>query len=269
MAKPRITLALGGGAGLGWTHIGVLRALDKAGVEIAAISGTSIGAVAAAAYATGQLDNFEELARGTNFRTMLKFMDPSFGRGGIIGARTIEKELRQYFGNSCFEDLPIPISTVSADLSTGDAVIADRGSIIPAIRASISLPGIFKPVNIDGRLLADGGAVMPVPVIAARKLISGIPCVGINLQGDYITRANMMGFGENRSKDPASMTVVKTYVSLSLRNLSKALLLLDPPEILVTPQIGAYDMQNFTCADDLIKIGQGAIEAKLPQILSL
>lgn len=265
----KITLALGGGAGLGWTHIGVLRALDDAGIEIAAISGTSIGAVAAAAYATGQLDNFEQLARGTNFRTMLRFMDPSFSRGGIIGARTIEKELRQYFGDQCFEDLGMPISTVSADMATGEAVISVSGPIITAIRASISLPGIFKPVNIDGRMLADGGAVMPVPVIAARKLAPDLPCVAVNLQGDYANRANMMGMGDDRAKDPASMTMVTTYVSLLLRNLSKASLLENPPEILVTPQIGAYGMQDFTCADELIQIGRDSLDQKIDDIAKL
>ncbi len=265
----KITLALGGGAGLGWTHIGVLRALDDAGIEIAAISGTSIGAVAAAAYATGNLDNFEDLARGTNFRTMLRFMDPSFGRGGIIGARTIEKELFSYFGDTCFEDLPMPISTVAADLATGEAVISTTGSIIPAIRASISLPGIFKPVNIDGRLLADGGAVMPVPILAARELAPDCPCVGVNLQGDYINRAKTIGVDYERAKDPNSMTVVKAYVSLSLRNLSKSLLKQDPPDVLITPQIGNYDMQNFTYADELIHIGRKSVEEKLSNIAEL
>lgn len=265
----KITLALGGGAGLGWTHIGVLRALDDAGIEIAAISGTSIGAVAAAAYATNNLDNFEDLARGTNFRTMLRFMDPSFRRGGIIGARTIEKELYSYFGDTCFEDLSMPISTVAADLATGEAVISTGGSIIPAIRASISLPGIFKPVDIDGRLLADGGAVMPVPIVAARELAPEYPCVGVNLQGDYINRAKTIGVDYDRAKDPNSMTVVKAYVSLSLRNLSKSLLKQDPPDVLITPQIGNYDMQNFTYADDLISIGRQSVEEKLREISAL
>jgi len=265
----KISLALGGGAGLGWTHIGVLRALDEANIEITAISGTSIGAVAAAAYATDNLDNLEALARGTNFRTMLRFMDPSFGRGGIIGARTIEKELTQYFGDICFEDIQLPISAVAADLGTGEAIICKNGAIIPAIRASISLPGVFKPIDIGGRLLADGGAVMPVPVTAARELAPDVPCVGVNLQGDYINRAHNVGVGDNRSKDPNSLTVVKAYVSLSLRNLSKALLREDPPNILITPKIGAYDMQNFTFADELIAIGYETTQGQIKAIEAL
>lgn len=265
----KISLALGGGAGLGWTHIGVLRELDDADIDIVAISGTSIGAVAAAAYAANSLDEFEELARGTNYRTMLRFMDPSFGRGGIIGARTIEKELGLYFGGKSFEDMPIPISTVSANLCTGEAVISTKGPLIPAIRASISLPGIFKPVEIDGQLLADGGAVMPVPVRAARELAPDIPCIGVNLQGDYARRADNVGVGEKRIKDPNSMTIVKTYVSLSLRSLSKSLLAQDPPDVLITPAIGEFDMQNFTRADDLIRIGREATRSHLNAIKRL
>lgn len=265
----KVSLALGGGAGLGWAHIGVLRELDDAGIQIAAISGTSIGAVAAAAYATKNLDAFEELARGTNYRTMMRFMDPSFGRGGIIGARTIEKELGQYFGEKSFEDMPIPISTVSANLCTGDAVISNTGPLVPAIRASISLPGIFKPVEIDGQLLADGGAVMPVPVRGARELAPDIPCIGVNLQGDYGRRADSVGVGENRTKNPNSMTIVKTYVSLSLRSLSKSLLAQDPPDVLITPAIGEFDMQNFTRADDLIRLGREATRDNLKAIKAL
>ena len=264
----KISLALGGGAGLGWTHIGVLRELDAAGIEITAISGTSIGAVAAAAYATGRLDDLEDLARNTNYRTMLRFMDPNFGRGAIIGARTIEKELEQYFGGLSFEDLSMPISTVAANLCTGDSVVSTKGLLIPAIRASISLPGIFKPVEIDGQLLADGGAVMPVPVTAARELSPNVPCVGVNLQGDYANRAKSVGVGEERSKDPNSMTVVKIYISLSLRSLSKSLLAKDPPDVLISPPIGEFDMQNFTKADDLIRIGREATRKKLDIIKS-
>jgi len=264
-----ISLALGGGAGLGWTHIGVLQALDDANINITAISGTSIGAVAAVSYASGNLGALEELARSTNLRTMLRFMDPSFGRGGIIGARNIEKELGQYFGTMRFEDLPIPVSTVSADLSTGEAVISRNGPLIPAIRASISLPGIFKPVEIDGKFLADGGAAMPVPVVAVRELDAKVPCIGVNLQGDYSNRAKSYGFSAERSKNPNSMAVVRSYVSLSLRNLGNALLQIDPPDILITPPIGSFDMQNFTYGNELIRIGREVTEGYLDTIRDL
>ena len=94
----KISLALGGGAGLGWTHIGVVRALEESPISIAAIAGTSIGAIVGASYAAGKLDELEEIARTTNYRTMLRYLDPHLKRGAVIGGRTIEKAARRQSG---------------------------------------------------------------------------------------------------------------------------------------------------------------------------
>ena len=131
----KISLALGGGAGLGWTHIGVLRAIDESPLEIAAIAGTSIGAITGASYAVGKLDYLEDMARNVNFRNMLRFMDPHFKRGAVMGARNIEKELGVEFGELDFEDLPFPIAAVAADLRTGDTRVNVAAGHIQAGRA--------------------------------------------------------------------------------------------------------------------------------------
>ena len=268
MTSPlKLSLALGGGAGLGWTHIGVLRALDASPIEIAAISGTSIGAITGASYAAGKLDYLEETARTANFRTLLRFMDPHFKRGAVMGARNIEKELDAQLGHLNFEDLAIPVAAVAADLRTGDTIIMKTGKLVPAIRASMSLPGIFKPVEHDGRLLVDGGTALPVPVSPARELAPDALCLSVNLQDDFINRVAMAGITPTGGKEPNSIAIVKASVGLSLRNLGRYSLALDPPDFAMSPRVGHIDMQNFTRADELIAIGQRETEAMIPKIM--
>lgn len=264
----KISLALGGGAGLGWTHIGVLRAIDDSPLEIAAIAGTSIGAITGASYAVGKLDYLEDMARNINFRNMLRFMDPHFKRGAVMGARNIEKELETEFGPLRFEDLSIPIAAVAADLRTGDTIIMKSGNLVPAIRASMSLPGIFKPVQHEGRLLVDGGAALPVPVSPARELAPEALCLSVNLQDDYLNRSIAAGIAENSSREPNSLAIVKASIGLSLRNLGRYSLALDPPDFAMSPKVGHIDIQNFTRAEELIDIGRRETEKIIPQIMA-
>ena len=264
----KISLALGGGAGLGWTHIGVLRAIDDSPLEIAAIAGTSIGAITGASYAAGKLDYLEDMARNVNLRNMLRFMDPHFKRGAVMGARNIEKELEAELGHLNFEDLPIPVAAIAADLRTGDTVVMKSGKLVPAIRASMSLPGIFKPVQHEGRILVDGGAALPVPVTPARDLAPGALCLSVNLQDDFINRSIAAGIAENNGKEPNSLAIVKASVGLSLRNLGRYSLALDPPDFAMSPPVGHIDIQNFTRADELITIGRHETEKVIPKILA-
>lgn len=263
----KISLALGGGAGLGWTHIGVLRAIDDSPLEIAAIAGTSIGAITGASYAVGKLDYLEDMARNVNFRNMLRFMDPHFKRGAVMGARNIEKELETEFGDICFEDLAIPVAAVAADLRTGDTIIMKSGKLVPAIRASMSLPGLFKPVQHEGRLLVDGGAALPVPVSPARELAPEALCLSVNLQDDFLNRSIAAGIAEHGNREPNSLAIVKASIGLSLRNLGRYSLALDPPDFAMSPPVGHIDIQNFTRAAELIEIGRRETEKVIPQIL--
>ncbi|MFK7840980.1 MAG: patatin-like phospholipase family protein [Sphingorhabdus sp.] len=264
----KISLALGGGAGLGWTHIGVLRAIDESPLEIAAIAGTSMGAIVGASYAVGRLDYIEDMARNVNFRKMLRFMDPHFKRGAVMGARNIEKELETELGHLNFEDLPFPVAAVAADLRTGDTIVMKSGKLVPAIRASMSLPGIFKPVEHEGRLLVDGGAALPVPVSPVRELAPEALCLSVNLQDDFINRSIAAGIAVNNGKEPNSLAIVKASVGLSLRNLGRYSLALDPPDFLMSPPVGHIDIQNFTRADELIEIGRCEAKKIIPEILA-
>ena len=262
----RLALALGGGAGLGWAHIGVLHALHERGVTIDAVSGTSIGAVAAVCLAANRLNVLETIARSVNARRVMRFIDIDPRRGSILGGRSVTLQLRQHFGHGHLEDLFLPVSVVAADLVTGDEVSITRGSIVEAVRASIAIPGVFPPVRRGEMLLVDGGVIAPVPVRAVRAL-SAAPVLAINLQGDYRRRA-ATGLPPDK-KIMTPFRIGRAGLSLLMAHIARQSLIIDPPDLEIAPAIGHIDVRNFTRADELIALGAAAIENNWAAILAL
>jgi NTE family protein len=263
-----VALALGGGAALGWAHIGVMHSLMARGVPIAAVAGTSIGAVVAAAVAGNKLAELEDMARSATMRTVLSYLDVSWrGGGGMLGGKVIEKQLKEHFGDRLLEELPIPCATVAADLISGQEVVIRTGPVVQAVRASLAIPGIFTPQMRDGLMLADGGLLNPVPVDVARSL-SSAPVVAVNLQGDYLARATAAGLGVE-GKRATMMRISRTSLGLLLKALSDRSLALNPPDLEIVPAIGGIDVGDFTRASDLIKLGRTAAEDAWPKLAAL
>ena len=265
-AAVKLALALGGGAGLGWAHIGVLRALNARGVGIAAVSGTSIGALAAACVAADRLDVLEELARGVNWRGMMGYIDFGFGRGSVLGGKRIARELRLHFGDAELDQLTMPCAVVATDLVSGRECVMTTGPVVDGVSASIALPGIFPPVRRDGMVLVDGGMTTPVPVRAVRAL-SDAPVLAVNLQGDYLRRS-LLGLGE-AVRAPSTYQVGRTAISLLMAELARKALVIDPPDFELAPPIGHVDLQNFTRADELIAIGAATVDAQWSHMSAL
>jgi len=257
-----IALALGGGAARGWAHIGALHALQDEGIEIAAVAGTSIGALAALSFAAGRLDVLEAIALGATHRHVLAYLDPHLGRGAWLGGRRIARELEQHIGAIRLEDLPIPVALVAADLMTGEEVRLTSGPAVTAAQASIGLPGIFRPIERDGRLLIDGGMVSNLPVGAARVLASGRPVVAIDLMGDYA------GYIRSSSPDghPSALGTVRSAFLMMTVQQTRQAVALDPPDVLITIPAGHISTSAFTRAVELIRIGREAVVAALPAI---
>ncbi len=169
---PKIGLALGAGAARGWAHVGVLKALEESSIPVDMISGTSMGALVGALYARGKkAATLEELALGVDWKQLVHLADLNllFGKGFIRG-RKLKEVLRSLIGDVRFEDLKIPLAIVAADAQTSEEIIFTKGSVIEAVRASISLPVIFTPVKWKDRFLVDGGVVDPVPVDIVRDM---------------------------------------------------------------------------------------------------
>jgi NTE family protein len=170
-APPRkIALALGSGAARGWAHIGVINALFEAGVRPDYVAGTSVGALVGAAYASGEIHSLEKFTRELDWRKVISFFDVIFPRSGLIDGRKIADFVREHVEPGSIEDLPMPFCAVSTDLVTGREVVIQDGDVVEAVRASISVSGMFTPVRKGEMILVDGGLVDPVPVSVARRM---------------------------------------------------------------------------------------------------
>jgi NTE family protein len=184
---PKIGLALGSGSARGVSHIGVIRGLQEAKIKIDVICGSSIGSLVGGAFAAGKLDIMEEIIRGLSWSDFLQFMELPLPRSGLIDGDKIADYMRDKLSDVNIEDLPIPFGAVATDLTSGQEVWLQKGSLINAVRASISMPGMFTPLKRDGMLLADGGLVNPVPVSLCRALGAQI-VIGVNPNTDVRVR---------------------------------------------------------------------------------
>jgi len=264
-----IAVALGGGAALGWAHIGVLRGLNEAKIPVKAVSGTSIGALAAVCFAAGRLDSLERIARSTSWLRILTFLDLQWRPGAMLGGRTIMRELTMHLGDVQFQELFIPAATVAADLITGEPVVISRGPVNPAIMASMAIPGLFRPVKRDGHFLVDGGVVMPVPVAAARMIAPKLPVLSVNLQGDYHGRKVSTAIRMRPDRAHSTMSVVRASTMLLMAELARTSLIIEPPDFALTLAVGHIDIHDFTRADELIEIGRRSVIDQLPAIEAL
>lgn len=167
---PFIALALGGGAAKGLAHIGVLKALEEAGIHERLISGTSMGSIIGGLYASGfSIKDLERAAREVTRARTLQLFRPAFSSNGLVEDRRILKLLQGFCGEKKIEDLPIPFVACAVDFRCGKTVYIDSGPLIDAIRASIAIPGVFKPLSANDTLLVDGGLVHSVPLEILRR----------------------------------------------------------------------------------------------------
>lgn len=166
----KVGLALGSGSARGWAHIGVIQALAEANIRVDYVAGTSIGAVVGAVLASGNIDAFEDVVLQLDWKQIAYFLDVVFPKSGLIDGKKVSEFVRSHVKMVNIEECSIPFCAISTDLVTGNEVVIGDGDIIEAVRASISVPGIFTPVRKDGNILVDGGLVNPVPVSVVRKM---------------------------------------------------------------------------------------------------
>jgi NTE family protein len=191
MAAPRrIALALGSGGARGYAHIGAIQVLEERGYEIVAVAGSSMGALVGGLHAAGRLDEYADWSVGLSQLDVVRLLDLSLSGPGAIRAEKVVARVRELLDGALIEDLGIPYTAVATDLAARRAVWFQKGPADVAIRASIAIPGIITPVVLNGRLLADGGIMDPLPV-APMASVGADATIGINLAG------------ENREEDEA------------------------------------------------------------------
>jgi NTE family protein len=185
----RVALCLGSGGARGYAHIGVINELRDRGHEIVGISGSSMGALVGGLEAAGKLDEYATWASSLTQRAVLRLLDPSLTSAGVLRAEKILDAVREIIGEVAIEDLRIPYTAVTTDLIAGKSVWLQRGPVDAAIRASIAIPGVIKPHVLDGRLLADGGILDPLPM-APLAAVNADLMIAVSLGGADPTHAD-------------------------------------------------------------------------------
>ncbi len=290
--KPRggIALALGGGAAKGWAHIGVLRAFEEAQIPVRMIAGTSIGALVGGCFLAGKLDELEEFARSMTFSGMIRFMDFSIRGAGLISGQRLSNRMAQHLGGVQIEDLDRDFVSICTDIRTGHEIWLHDGPLVEAIRASYALPGVFMPVEHNGRHLVDGAIVNPVPVSACRAYEPDI-VIAIDLNSEAFGRATVIKSShyettnvsqeaevvDQESGDPSANAFKDLQVQPKSRlgttgvmmeafniiqdRIARARMAGDPPDYVVRPRLYQIGLADFHKADESIAIGYR--EAKL------
>lgn len=299
LQRPRIGLALGGGVARGWGHIGVLKALHNLGLRPDVVAGTSVGALVGAAYLVSRLDVLEEWARGLNKLRIVRLLDLKMRSGGLVGGKKLVDAMYEHFGDIRIEDLPVPFVAVATDLLTGHEIWLRHGPLVDAVRASFSIPGIFRPAQVDNRWLVDGALVNPLPVSICRAL--DCQCViAVNLTGDLLGKnrqsdsniptaagfdllpfMNEAGLGERLSlldpftkrifrrdaAEPSIFGVMTNSLGIILDRITRARLAGDPPDVLISPRLGHIGLLEFDRAEEAIAEGEAAVERAKPWLL--
>ena len=181
-SRPRVALALGSGGARGYAHIGVIHELHDRGYQIVGIAGSSMGALVGGLQAAERLDEFADWARSLTQRAILRLLDPSITAAGVLRAEKILDAVRDILGAVTIEQLSIPYTAVATDLLAGKSVWLQRGPVDEAIRASIAIPGMIAPHVVDGRLLADGGILDPLPM-APISAVNADLTIAVSLSG--------------------------------------------------------------------------------------
>ncbi|MEK7570759.1 MAG: patatin-like phospholipase family protein [Patescibacteria group bacterium] len=262
---PTIGVALGSGGAKGLAHIGVLKTLEKHGIEIDYVAGSSIGALIGSYYAAyPNLTGLEKLVFDFNRKQGFSLFDPAI-RGGLLKGNRLEEFISDMLEGATFEKLRIPFIAVATDFNTAEEVLIRDGSLVKAVRASIAIPAIFQPIWYKDRLLADGGLSDPIPVRAVKAVGSDI-VIAVNL--DSATFRN-----QETKKLPVFSTIPMHAITILRHHL--ALQTIQAADIIITPKTAPVSLIGWNYffdnekAKSMIEAGEKAAEKIIPDLLKL
>ena len=267
--KPFLGLALGSGSARGWAHIGVIRALERAGMKPDVVAGTSIGALVGAAYAMGELARLEDFVLGLRIPDVIGFMDVGFSGGVLKGDRLME-HFRRGAADRPIEALAIPFAAVATSLRSGAEVWLRTGSTLDAVRASIAVPGLFAPVRRGGALLVDGGLVNPVPVSLARAMGAEV-VIAVDLGSDVMGRRfrAMPAAVSAEEPMPSIPDVLAACMDIVNVRVARSRLAGEPPDLVVAPRLAGMRLLDFHRAQEAIAEGARAVERVAANVSAL
>lgn len=269
-----VALALSSGGARGLAHIGAIEELESNGYHITSIAGCSMGALIGGVYAAGKLEEFREWMKTIDRKKMLELTDFSFSINHLVKGNRIIEAIMDFVPDIAIEELPIPYCAVATDLKAGREVVIDKGSLFEAIRASISLPSFYEPVQRDDMILIDGGVINPIPLNRVKRNAGDI-LVGVDVSGhDYKSQWDEMhrltGWQKNDKSLKAKIldklipdniefnyyTVLSRTSSLMIRQNSILMAKLMKPGMLIDIQMNRYGTFDFDKSEKLIAIGR-------------
>ncbi len=264
--RKKVGLALSGGAARGFAHVGVLRVLQKEGIPIDMIAGTSSGAIMGAAYAWSQdTVRMTKDALEAGWKKKAPLIDPSLPKTGFIKGKKIQDLISNYVGGYIkFSDLKIPFACVATDINTGEEIVINSGSVPEALRASISIPGIFTVVKYEGRYLVDGGLTTPVPVEVVRSMGADfIIAVNVNpVVADRMGKTSQKRVSVH--KEPNIFQIMMQSIYITTYSLSRNSL--ESADIVIEPDLSNIGAGDFNKARELITRGRQAAQNAIPEI---
>ncbi|HOX94359.1 MAG TPA: patatin-like phospholipase family protein [Syntrophales bacterium] len=289
----RIGLALGSGSSRGWAHIGVIRALSEVGINPDIVCGCSVGALVGASYVTGRLDKLEEWVSALTKLEFARFFELDLSLKGFIDTERLDGFLAgQVCGeNDRIENLTKVYAAVSTDLETGREIWFTQGPVMEAVRASISIPGLFAPFLHEGKWLVDGGLVNPVPVSVCRSLGANI-VIAVNLNGDILGKhpkqkdepAESEGIIDRFTKTlksyspalfsgakpenipPALLDSIALSLNIMQDRVTRSRMAGDPPDIHLTPKLRHIGLLEAYRGKEAILEGRECVRRMLPEI---
>ena len=247
--KKDVALVLSSGGAKGLAHIGAIEELETHGYHISSIAGCSMGALIGGVYAAGKLEEFREWMKTVDKKKMLELTDFSLSLNHLVKGKKIIEAIMEFVPDVAIEDLPIPFCVVATDLKAGKEVLITKGSLFQAIRASISIPSFYEPVQRDDMILVDGGIVNPTPLNRVQRqpedILVGIDVSGHDYKAQWEEHQNLNYF-----------TVLSRSSSLMIHQNSLLMAEIMKPDIFVGVQMGQYGIFDYDKSEEIIAIGR-------------
>ena len=301
-----VGLVLGSGSSRGWAHVGAIEALEEAGIPIHVIAGCSVGSYVGAIYASGGLASLKQFILQMDGKKMFSYFDVILPRSGLLdGTKKLREFLSGHTDAETFDDLTVPLKMVATDLASGDKVVLDSGDLFSALRATMSMPGLFAPTRVKGRWLVDGGLVDPVPVGVARAMGADL-VIAVDLNSGLVSRQKrrslvekappkpapppeysnelarklsdyyasaesafkqkIRSFLKNDDPSPDIMETVSGAIGIMQERITRINLAVEPADILVQPRLGEMKMMDFGQVDKAIEEGYQGVKDHLEDI---
>lgn len=278
--RRNVALVLSGGGARGWAHIGAIESLEAHGYRITSVAGTSIGALVGGLYAAGKLPELKTIALGLNRKRMLKVMDISPGLDHVASGKRLMVMLDDIIGNARIEALPIPFCCSASDMVSGEEKVFREGRLKSAIRASVSIPGFFKPMCDGEHIYVDGSIHNTLPLDRVARTDDDL-LVAVNVSGPdgHPDATYLKKYGEPKNETERSlwhripflktsysanyMNMMLRVTKLSIQNNTQMALRLTPPDILAELPMDSFSLFDFDKAADIIALGRQKMDEAL------